>query len=75
MAAGPLRDPLQNLQIVDQRILVDDVDTGVRSPGSVWYSRSIPAYSTVTGCSSTTQGRPYQFSISMKGSGSISSRL
>ena len=71
-AAGALLHPGQDLQIAAQRAFIHHIYRGAQPRlGAILAVH----HSTVEGCSSTTQGRPYWFSISMKGSGSISSRL
>ena len=72
VAAGALFHPVENFQVAGQRGFVHQVD---RCAQIFCAAGRHGAYSTVAGCSSTTQGRPYWFSISMNGSGSISSRL
>ena len=72
MAAGALLHTTQDLQIMDQSCFIHHIDRCIELRFLIF---QIFHYSTVAGCSSTTQGRPYWFSISIKGSGSISSRL
>ena len=72
MASGTLLYSLQNGQVMHQCSLVHHIHRGTQPRFLVC---NMLHHSTVAGASSTTQGRPYWLSISMNGSGSISSRL